>query len=571
MSTVPIAPPSAPTLAQRARRALVRSRDLWPAREDYRLAQKTWRKDLVAGVTVGIVALPLALGFGVSSGLTAEQGLVTAIIAGLLAAVFGGSHVQVSGPTGAMVVVLVPIVATYGVGAIAAVTLLAGLIVLVTGLLRLGKVVSIIPWPVIEGFTLGIACIIFLQQVPQIASATPAGPGEHSSNALVAAVQSLAGADLVHLAWALGAVAIVAACMILAPRIHPSIPGSLIGIAVVAVLGALLPTPLATIGTIPASLPAPALPSIDPALLGVLLPAAATVAALAAIESLLSARVAGSMADTGAFDPDRELVGQGVASIGASLFGGMPATGAIARTSVSIRAGARTRLASIVHALVLLAVVYVASGPVGAIPLAALAGVLFMTAIRMVNVGVARSIMASTRSDAWIFVVTAVITVSFDLIWAVLIGVVLASIVALRAASRSTGASLERIEAEEPSELDDEIIAVRFQGPLFFVSAERVFETVMGVGRPTVVILRLARLERVDASGAQVLAEIVRGLERRGVTVLIKGVQDTHSDLFRRVGVLAALRHHKHLFTDFAGALEHARSHVMRARHTVET
>ncbi|MGP9537385.1 SulP family inorganic anion transporter [Brachybacterium sp. AOP43-C2-M15] len=567
MTAAGTTPPSAaPTRARRLRAAITRSRDLWPAREDYRLVRRTWRKDLLAGVTVGIVALPLALGFGVSSGLTAEQGLVTAIVAGLLAAVFGGSNVQVSGPTGAMVVVLVPIVATYGVGAIAAVTLLAGLIVTVTGLLRLGKVVSIIPWPVIEGFTLGIACIIFMQQIPLIASAAPTAPGEHSSNALVAAVQSLAAADAEYLTWALGAVAIVAACMVIAPRIHPSVPGSLIGIAVVAVLAALLPGPLATIGAIPSTLPAPSLPSIDPSLLTVLLPAALTVAALAAIESLLSARVAGTMADTGAFDPDRELVGQGVASIGASLFGGMPATGAIARTSVSIRAGARTRLASIVHALVLLAVVYVAAGPVGSIPLAALAGVLFMTAIRMVRAATVRSIMTSTRSDAWIFVITALITVSFDLIVAVLIGVTLAAVVALRAASRSTGVSLEPIEADQPSDLDDSIVAVRFQGPLFFVSSERVFETVMGVRSVTVVILRLSRLERVDASGAQVLAEIVRGLERRGITVLIKGVQDSHSALFRRVGVLAALRHHKHLFVDFDGALEHARSHVERAR-----
>lgn len=556
---------TAPALSERLRSALVRSRDLWPAREDYRLLPKTWRKDLVAGVTVGIVALPLALGFGVSSGLTAEQGLVTAIVAGLLAAVFGGSNVQVSGPTGAMVVVLVPIVANYGVGAIAAVTLLAGLMVMATGLLRLGKVVSIIPWPVIEGFTLGIACIIFLQQVPQITSADPAEPGELSSNALVAAVQSLAMADPQYLAWALGAVVIVAACMLIAPRIHPSIPGSLIGIAVVALLAALIPGPLATIGAIPASLPAPTVPTIDPALLGVLLPAAATVAALAAIESLLSARVAGTMADTGAFDPDRELVGQGIASIGASLFGGMPATGAIARTSVSIRAGARTRASSIIHALVLLAVVYVAAGPVGMIPLAALAGVLFMTAIRMVRAATVRSIMTSTRSDAWIFVITALVTVSFDLIVAVLIGVVLAAIVALRSAARTTGVSLEPIQAASPSELDGSIVAVRFQGPLFFVSSERVFETVMEVRDVTVVILRLSRLERVDASGAQVLAEIVRGLERRGITVLIKGVQDSHSALFRRVGVLAALRHHKHLFVDFDSALEHARSHVERA------
>ncbi|HJB10843.1 MAG TPA: SulP family inorganic anion transporter [Candidatus Brachybacterium merdavium] len=553
------------TLATRIRGALSRSRSLWPSTSDYRFLRKTWRKDLLAGVTVGIVALPLALGFGVSSGLTAEQGLVTAIVAGLLAAIFGGSNVQVSGPTGAMVVVLVPIVATYGVGAIAAVTLLAGLIVLVTGLLRLGRVVSIIPWPVIEGFTLGIACIIFMQQVPLVTSPVQAAPGELSSNALVAAVQSLRAADPVYLIWALGAVAVVAACMLIAPRIHPSIPGSLIGIGVVAVLAAITPAPLATIGAIPASLPAPSLPTIDPALITVLLPAALTVAALAAIESLLSARVAGTMADTGAFDPDRELVGQGIASIGASLFGGMPATGAIARTSVNLRAGARTRMASIVHALVLLVVVYVAAGPVGMIPLAALAGVLFMTAIRMVQVATVRAIMVSTRGDAWIFAITALITVSFDLIVAVLIGVSLAAVVALRAASRATGVELEPIESEQPQPHDDSIVAARFRGPLFFVSSDRVFETVMGVGPVTVVILRLSKLERVDATGARVLSEIVRGLERRGITVLIKGVQEHHSELFRRVGVLAALRHHKHLFVDFDDALEHARSHVQRA------
>src|SRR5699024_11103534 len=262
------------TLATRIRGALSRSRSLWPSTSDYRFLRKTWRKDLLAGVTVGIVALPLALGFGVSSGLTAEQGLVTAIVAGLLAAIFGGSNVQVSGPTGAMVVVLVPIVATYGVGAIAAVTLLAGLIVLVTGLLKLGRVVSIIPWPVIEGFTLGIACIIFMQQVPLVTSPVQAAPGELSSNALVAAVQSLLAADPVYLAWALGAAAVVAACMLVAPRIHPSIPGSLIGIGVVSVLAVITPAPLATIGAIPASLPAPSLPTIDPGLITVLLPGA---------------------------------------------------------------------------------------------------------------------------------------------------------------------------------------------------------------------------------------------------------------------------------------------------------
>ena len=556
--------PAAPSARWRAQ--LRRATSLLPGPSDYRGLRRTWKGDLLAGVTVGIVALPLALGFGVSSGLTAEQGLITAIIAGLLAAVFGGSNVQVSGPTGAMVVVLVPIVASHGVAAVASVTRLAGLLVLAAGVLRLGRVVGIIPWPVIEGFTLGIACIIFMQQIPLVTSPVQAAPGEHSSNALVAAVQALSAADPGYLLLALGAVAVVVACMLIAPRIHPSIPGSLIGIAVVTVLCAVLPGPLARIGTIPATLPSPSLPTLDPALLQALLPAAATVAALAAIESLLSAHVGAGLADTGVYDPDRELVGQGVASIGTSLFGGMPATGAIARTSVNVRAGARSRLASVVHALVLLAVVYAASGPVGAIPLAALAGVLFMTAVRMVHLATVRTILRSTRADSLTFVVTALITVSFDLIAAVLIGVTLAAIFALRGISRSSGVALEPIRSAQPQEGDEEILAVRFDGQLFFVSAERVFDTVMAVGPVSVVILRMSALEAVDASGAKILSEIVRGLERRGITVLLKGVQDGHSELFRKVGVLRALRHHKHLFVEFDAALEHARSHVRRDR-----
>lgn len=561
--------PNGPSARWRAQ--LRRATSLLPGPSDYRNLRRTWKGDLLAGVTVGIVALPLALGFGVSSGLTAEQGLVTAIIAGLLAAVFGGSNVQVSGPTGAMVVVLVPIVASYGVAAVASVTLLAGLLVLAAGVLRLGRVVGIIPWPVIEGFTLGIACIIFMQQIPLVTSPVQSAPGEHSSNALVAAFQALSAADPGYLLLALGAVAVVVACMLIAPRIHPSVPGSLIGIALVTVLCAVLPGPLARIGTIPATLPSPSLPALDPALLQVLLPAAATVAALAAIESLLSARVAAGLADTGVYDPDRELVGQGVASIGASLFGGMPATGAIARTSVNVRAGARSRLASVVHALVLLAVVYVAAGPVGAIPLAALAGVLFMTAVRMVHLATVRTILRSTRADSLTFVVTALITVSFDLIAAVLIGVTLAAVFALRGISRSSGVTLEPIRSAQPQEGDEEILAVRFDGQLFFVSAERVFDTVMAVGPVSVVILRMSALEAVDASGAKILSEIVRGLERRGITVLLKGVQADHSELFRKVGVLRALRHHKHLFVEFDAALEHARSHVRRDRDARRT
>jgi hypothetical protein len=226
---------------------------LLPSPDDYREARRSWRTDLLAGITVGIVALPLALAFGVSSGAGAESGLVTAIIAGIVAAVFGGSNVQVSGPTGAMVVVLAPIIAAHGAGALALVCLMAGLIVLAAGALRLGRTVSYIPWPVIEGFTLGIAVIIFLQQVP---TATGAGAPE-STNAAVAAAQSLMAASWPEVGSSLLLVAIVVGVMLVSMRVHPRFPGSLLAIAIAAMVAALFGLPVETIGALPAGLPAP--------------------------------------------------------------------------------------------------------------------------------------------------------------------------------------------------------------------------------------------------------------------------------------------------------------------------
>jgi len=535
-------------------------RRLVPSPRDYAALPRTWRRDLLAGVTVGIVALPLALGFGISSGAGAEAGLITAIIAGVVAAVFGGSNVQVSGPTGAMVVVLAPIVAAHGMAAVAVVSLLAGVIVLAAGVARLGRSVSFIPWPVIEGFTLGIAVIIFLQQVPALTSPTN---GASHGNVVVEAVSALASADPVYLAWAGGAVAIIAACMLLLPRLHRAIPGSLVGIVIVTVLMLVAPSPLALIGELPHTLPAPSIPAFDPAVLGSLLLPAATVAALAAIESLLSARVAAGLADTGPYDPDRELVGQGLASVAAGLFGGMPATGAIARTAVNVRSGAGTRLASVTHAVVLLVVVLVIAGPVGSIPLAALAGVLMVTATRMVHAATVRSILRSTRADAAAFVLTALVTVSVDLIVAVGIGMLVAGIFALRGLSRATGVHREPIEGE-PVAGDARIAVIRLDGPLFFAAADRVLDTVTALDGVSVVVLRMSKLELVDATGAHVLTEIVQRLETRGVTVLLKGVQEGHTELFRTVGVLSALRHQNHLFTALPEAVEHARSHVRR-------
>ncbi|GLB66532.1 SulP family inorganic anion transporter [Arthrobacter mangrovi] len=537
------------------------ARQLLPGPEDFVPLRRTWKNDLVAGVTVGIVALPLALAFGVSSGAGAAAGLITAIVAGLVAAVFGGSNVQVSGPTGAMVVVLAPVIAAHGIQSLALVTIMAGLIVLLAGILRLGRAVSYIPWPVIEGFTLGIAAIIFLQQVPA-AFGVPAGG---STNAAVAAFQSLQATDFATLFWPVVLVLVVAAIMVLAPKLHPQLPGSIIGIVVATLLAELAGLPVTRIGELPASLPAPSLPFVDPALAMTLLGPALTIAALAAIESLLSARVAASISDTGPYDADRELVGQGLASLASGFFGGMPATGAIARTAVNIRAGARTRAAAVVHALVLLAVVYLATGPVSRIPLAALSGVLMVTAFRMVSPAALRSVIGSTRADTATFVVTAVITVSFDLIQAVEIGIIVAAFFALRSLAKASG--VHREELPGPAREGDEQIALfRLDGALFFGAAERMLERVGAIRNVQVVIIRMSQLQILDATGARVVAELVTALERRGVTVLIKGIQERHLKLAARVGMLESLRHHKHLFAELEPAVEHARSHVRRAR-----
>lgn len=546
--------------AARVQRGVRAIRSLLPGAGDYRDVRRTWKGDLVAGITVGIVALPLALAFGVSSGAGAASGLVTAIVAGVVAAVFGGSNVQVSGPTGAMVVVLAPIIAAHGIGALAVVGVLAGIMVLAAGVLRLGRAVTFIPWPVIEGFTLGIAIIIFLQQVPS-ALGVPATEG---LNAIVGAVDAVTRASWPDAAWALAVVAVVAAIMLVAPRVHPLVPGSIIAIVAVTVVTALAGAPVATIGELPSGLPAPVVPSIDLETLGALLLPAATVAALAAIESLLSARVAATMADTGPYDADRELVGQGFASVASALFGGMPATGAIARTAVNVRSGGRTRLAAILHALLLAGVVAVGASVVAVIPLAALAGVLMVTATRMISLATVRTVMGATRADAMVFAGTAVVTVSVDLITAVLVGIAVAAFLALRTLARSSGVHREELPA--PAQPGDERIALfRLEGALFFGAAERMLQRVGELRDVDVVIIRMSQLQLLDATGAQVITELIHALERRGVTVLVKGIQGRHLELATRVGVIASLRHRNHLFDDLAAAVEHARSHTRRA------
>ncbi|MEV7472296.1 SulP family inorganic anion transporter [Pseudarthrobacter oxydans] len=535
-----------------------------PSKLDYAGLGTSWRTDLLAGITVGIVALPLALAFGVSSGVGAEAGLITAIVAGLVAAVMGGSPVQVSGPTGAMVVVLAPVVAVHGAGSVAPLSLMAGLLVCVLGFSGLGRAVAFIPWPVVEGFTLGIAAIIFLQQVPP-ATGTSAVPGH---NTLIAAVEAASAATVPTALVTLAVVAGVAVVMVLVQKLLRALPASLIAVLLATAAAELFRLDIPRIGPLPHALPAPAVPAFDLDLLGSLAMPAVAIACLAAIESLLSARVAAGMTGpdgrpSGPYSPDRELTGQGLASIAAGLFGGMPATGAIARTAVNVRSGAKTRLAAAVHAVVLLAIVYLASGMVSRIPLAALGGVLMVTAVRMVSRRTVAAILRSTRSDAAVFILTAIITVAFDLIVAIQIGLAAAALFALR-----TFASLSSVQREEipgpRAEGDEHIAVLRLDGAMFFGAAERILQEISQVKDVQVAIIRLSQLRMLDATGAHALVEVVSALELRGITVLLKGVRPDHLQLVTNVGVIRSLRHHKHLFEHLGDAVEHARSHVRR-------
>jgi len=542
-------------------------RSLLPRRADYAGLSRSWRDDLVAGLTVGVVALPLALAFGISSGLTAEAGLITAVVAGVVAAVFGGSDVQVSGPTGAMTVVLVPIVARHGAEAVLVVSLMAGALLVVAALARLGRFLAYMPWPVIEGFTVGIAVIIFLQQVPG-ALGVPKPEGEQTA---LVAWEALGDALDHGTAAPLAVVVLVVGLLVVLPRIRRTLPASLIAVAAATVVAEVADLDVARIGALPGSLPAPSLPGLSLSQVSELRSAAVAVAVLAALESLLSAKVADGMTGGRPHDPDRELLGQGLANLASPLFGGMPATGAIARTAVNVRSGARTRTAAVIHALVLLVVVLAAGDLVGRIPLAALAGVLMVTACRMVEVHNVRAVVRSTRSDALVLVVTAVATVAFDLIVAVEIGIAVAVVLALRHVARNAQVVPMAVPGPDREATDellhDGIVVYRLDGALFFGAAQRFLTELTQVTDASVVVLALPDLQVLDATGAQALGEIVSELEARGITVLLKSPRPEHLRILDATGALARLRTDRHLFPDLDSALAHARRHARPDRH----
>ncbi|WP_399076069.1 SulP family inorganic anion transporter [Streptomyces zaehneri] len=525
------------------------------------------RRDLLAGLTVAIVALPLALGFGVSSGLGAEAGLATAVVAGALAALFGGSNLQVSGPTGAMTVVLVPIVARYGPGGVLTVGLMAGVLLIALALLKAGRYMRYIPAPVVEGFTLGIACVIGLQQVPNaLGVAKPEGDK-------VLVVTWRAVEEFVRTPnWTAVILAVaVAAVMLLGARRHPTVPFSIVAVIAATLAAQLLHLDAAApIGELPSGLPTPSLGFLDLSTLGSLLAPAVAVAALAALESLLSATVADGMTVGQQHDADKELFGQGIANLAAPLFGGVPATAAIARTAVNVRTGAGSRLAALTHAAVLAAIVFAAAPLVSKIPLAALAGVLLATAIRMVEVGALRAMVRATRSDAIVLVLTALATLALDLVYAVIIGLAVAGALALRAVADQVRMDQVDFKADLPGEhseeehslLSEHIVAYRIDGPLFFAGAHRFLLELSEVADVRVVILRMSRITTMDATGALVLKDAVQKLNRRGIAVLTSGIRPGQRQALQSVGALDLLQREGREYVTTPEAIAGARAYL---------
>jgi SulP family sulfate permease len=498
--------------------------------------------DLVAGVTVGLVALPLAMAFGIASGVTPQAGLYTAIIAGALISALGGSRLQIGGPTGAFVVIVAGIVAKFGTSGLALVTLMAGVMLLVMGLTRLGTAVKFIPRPVTIGFTNGIALLIASTQIKDFFGLTT---GDVPS-AFVPRMRVLLD-HIDTVSWPALAVSIASlSIVILLPRVTKRLPGSIVAMLACTVLVALAGLPIETIGSkfggIPAGLPRLSIPEFRLNQVIPLFPSALTVALLAAVESLLSAVVADNMSGT-RHNSNVELVAQGVANFASPLFGGIPATGAIARTATNIRAGARTPVAGVVHALSLLIIVAVAAPLARYVPLATLSAVLFVVAYNMGEWREIGTIVRLSKADIAVWVVTFALTVFADLTVAVEVGMILAALLYIYRISQTTTVvpvTENYIRDGRPHVLQDKkvpwyVTILRIHGPFLFGTTEKLAEVATDLSAfPAVVIVRLRNMTALDATGLHALEVFGKRLRQSGRTLLLCGARDQPSRLIHR-------------------------------------
>lgn len=497
--------------------------------------------DLLAGMVVGVVALPLALAFAIASGVPPERGLYTAIVAGFLISALGGSRVQIGGPTGAFVVLVFDIVHRHGIDGLALCTFMAGGIVLLMGLIKLGTIIKYIPHPVVTGFTAGIAVIIFSTQIKDLLGLqTSELPGD------VAGKWAVYLGSLDTITWP--AVALSALCIaiiLLTRRLAPRLPGTLLAMIVATILVQAFALPVETIGSrfgaIPATLPAPQLPDWSLERARELISPALTVALLAAIESLLSAMVADTMIG-GQHRPNTELIAQGIANLASPLFGGIPATGAIARTATNVKNGARTPVAGMVHALTLLLIMLFFSQWASLVPMCALAAILVIVAWNMSEWHTIKHLLHAPRSDVAVLLATFFLTVVFDLTVAVQVGVVLSAVLFVRRMAEltrvGTPGSLRQLQTEmSEDELDrdptahqrqvpDGVEVYEIHGPFFFGAADKLRGLLSVVSRPPrVMILRLRHVPVIDATGLHELSQFHSQCRRKGTHLILSGVQ----------------------------------------------
>ena len=516
---------------------------LWDALRGYSRAD--FLKDLGAGVTVGVIALPLALGFGIASGVTPGQGLWTAIIAGALISALGGSRFQIGGPTGAFVPVLAGVVAAHGYGGLALATMMAGAMLILMGAFKLGGLLKFIPYPVIAGFTTGIAIIIFTAQLNEALGLGLKMP-EHVPQQLSALATHLTSVN-----WhAAGVCALTLAVLYGWPRVTRTVPASIVAVLLTTGLVAALGWPLATVGSkfggIPAGLPGWHWHSFSLQAMRDVMGAAFTIAALGGIESLLSAAVADGLTDT-RHDSNQELIGQGLANMLCPLAGGIAATGAIARTAANIRSGARSPIAGLIHAGLLLGVALLAAPLAGYIPLATLAAILISVALRMAEWDNFRTLWHGPRTDFLVMLAALALTVVFDLTVGVGAGLLMAAVLFVRRMEEISHVHL--LTPENDPEFDgsfslrgktvpEGVILFRFHGPFFFAVADKLEVALRGSGgRPRAVVFRMRYVPSMDATGLQAFRTAVEKLRRDGVIIYITGIQPQPMSVLHKSGV----------------------------------
>lgn len=509
---------------------------------------KDCRADMLAGLTVAIVALPLAMALAIASGASPDKGLITAVIAGFLISLLGGSRVQIGGPTGAFVVVVFNVIAQHGYDGLVLATLIAGIILVIAGYARLGAVIRFMPQPVIIGFTAGIAVIIASSQVKDFLGLRIDDVPADFIDKWIVYFQAINTLDWATLGLGAGALAMIIALR----RYAPKWPGYLITIIVAVLIVTAFHIPVETIGSrfpdISSGIPMPVLPEWNFAKLQAVLPAAFTIAFLAGIEALLSAVVADGMSGF-RHRPNAELAGQGYANIASALFGGLPATGAIARTATNIKAGGKTPVAGIAHAVFLLLFMLFAMDVVAFIPMAVLAAILFMVAWGMSEIHHFIYIFRLSAADRTVLLLTFFLTVLVDLTMAIGVGVTLACLlfmhqmtkaVEIKPQSRASGLNGNEEDEDETQreDLPKGVEVFRLTGPVFFGVSGLLVETLRSMGQmPKVLILRMRLVPYLDATGAGAIGDLVKACHTKGTRVILNAVQTQPRAILRNGGV----------------------------------